>query len=160
VIAHLRYLSYVLRHKWHVFYAGLFLGVPLWRLIIHDLSKFSRAEWTPYVDYFFGAWWPKEDNDHPVRHAFELAWRHHWEHNPHHWNYWYRPEEDGTLRANWMPPTYVREMVADWYGAGMAQGKPDVAAWYQANTAIQLHPSARYLVTQVLKEAQRKGLIP
>lgn len=56
--AHLRYLRYVLLHKWYVFTAGCVIGgySPrwLWRLIVHDLSKFSRAEWTPYVCMFYG----------------------------------------------------------------------------------------------------------
>ena len=43
MLPHLRYLSYVLRHKWYVLWAGLWLGVPLWRLLIHDWSKFSRT---------------------------------------------------------------------------------------------------------------------
>lgn len=56
--AHLRYLRYVLLHKLYVFRAGVVIGgysIPwLWRLLVHDLSKFSRAEWTPYVCMFYG----------------------------------------------------------------------------------------------------------
>ena len=44
---HLRYLGYVVRHKWFVFRAGLRTGAPLWRLVIHDWSKFTPAEWGP-----------------------------------------------------------------------------------------------------------------
>lgn len=157
LLAHLRYLSYVLRHKWHVLYAGLFLGVPLRRLVMHDASKFSRAEWGPYVRRFFGG----APDDPGVRRAFNAAWRHHYEHNPHHPQYWLQLEEDGTMRANWMPPAYVREMVADWYGAGMAQGKPDIEGHYLANKdRYWLHPASRYLAQQVLQEAKRKRLIP
>jgi hypothetical protein len=53
VRAHLRYASYVTRHKWFVFRAGLKTRAPLWRLLIHDWSKLSRAEWTPYVWSFW-----------------------------------------------------------------------------------------------------------
>jgi len=52
MLTHLRYLTYVLRHKW--LYTGLFLGVPFWRLIVHDASKVSRQEWGPYVRRFYG----------------------------------------------------------------------------------------------------------
>jgi hypothetical protein len=153
MMPHFYYLSYVLRHKWHVLYAGLFLGVPLWRLLIHDWSKFSRAEWEPYVRRFFGKGTdPRE---------FEDAWQHHYSRNPHHPEYWQQVEEDGTIRANWMPPTYVREMIADWYGTSMAQGKSDIESYYLANKdRYQLHPSSRYLAQQVLQEAKRKRLIP
>ena len=157
---HVRYLAYLLRHKWYVAYAGVRLGVPLWRLLIHDWTKFTRAEWGPYVRRFFGARGSVLDKGADPQ-EFQDAWRHHYERNPHHPEYWRQPEEDGTLRANWMPPKYVREMVADWYGAGMAQGKPDIEGWYFANKErLPLHPGSRFLATQVLKEAQRKNLIP
>jgi hypothetical protein len=52
--SHLKYLHYVLRHKWYVLRAGLATGAPLWRLVIHDWSKFSPAEWSPYVRMFYG----------------------------------------------------------------------------------------------------------
>jgi hypothetical protein len=42
---HLRYLAYVLRHKWHVLIACRGLHVPLWQAIIHDWTKFLPCEW-------------------------------------------------------------------------------------------------------------------
>lgn len=51
--AHLRYLSYVVRHKWFVLLAGLRVRAPLWRLLIHDWSKFTPSEWGPYVRFFY-----------------------------------------------------------------------------------------------------------
>lgn len=158
--AHFGYLGYVLRHKWHVFYAGLFLGVPLWRLLIHDLSKFSRAEWGPYVRRFGGgnnSKWESPADDQ----EWKDAWLHHWTHNPHHWNYWRTPEaEDGTRDALPMSETYVREMVADWYGAGMAQGKPAIEAWYMANVGkMQLHPETKALANRFITEAVLSGVI-
>lgn len=51
--AHLQYLRYVLVHKWCTLIECYKLGI-LWRGIIHDLSKFSRAEWGPYVEWFYG----------------------------------------------------------------------------------------------------------
>ncbi len=130
--AHWRYLKYVLRHKWYVFVAGRALGLPIWQLLIHDLSKFSRAEWTPYVDYFYGSW-PREDNDAYERHAFQAAWRHHWQHNPHHPELWAGGPDGDPYKRVQMPLRFVAEMVADWYGAAMAQGKEDCWAWYRKN---------------------------
>ncbi len=55
---HIGYLRYVVRHKWLVFKAGLVIGgysLPwLWRLLVHDLSKFSLAEWSAYACFFYG----------------------------------------------------------------------------------------------------------
>lgn len=39
-----RFAWVILKHKWFVLLAGLEVGVPLWRLIIHDWSKFTPAE--------------------------------------------------------------------------------------------------------------------
>lgn len=43
--AHWNYFKYVIRHKWFVFIAGLQTGAPLWRLIIHDWTKFLLQMW-------------------------------------------------------------------------------------------------------------------
>ena len=39
MMRYINYASYVLRHKWHVFWAGCRIGVPLVALM-HDNSKF------------------------------------------------------------------------------------------------------------------------
>ncbi len=66
----------------------------------------------------------------------------------------------GSVAALQMPKRFAREMVADWIGAGRANGSRDVEGWYLANKGkLVLDDSTRYFVTQVLKEAQRKMLI-
>lgn len=165
--AHLVYLSYVVRHKWHVFWAGLRLGVPLRQLIIHDWVKFLPVEWFPYVRQFYnsdgtkrsvrdasGAYDPNAQSD-----AFKRAWLHH-QREPHHWQAWVSIGDGGSLVALPMPRRFAREMVADWIGAGRANSSRDAEGWYLKNKdKLVLHDSTRYLVTQVIKEAQRKGLI-
>src|SRR5687768_3679818 len=48
------------------------------------------------------------------------------------------------IAVNPMPEVYVREMLADWRGAGKALGFPDTAAWYAKNRDnIILHPDTR-----------------
>lgn len=53
MIKYLKYLRYLLRHKWYVgiecFKRGLY-----WRGIIHDMSKFRPAEFIPYTNFFYG----------------------------------------------------------------------------------------------------------
>jgi hypothetical protein len=83
---HLAYLWYVLRHKWFVFQEGRKLGLPLWQLIKHDWSKFSRAEWFPYAATFYNEDGSKKDYEETVE--FTIAWMHHQHNNPHHWQYW------------------------------------------------------------------------
>lgn len=164
--AHLAYLRYVLLHKWHVFYGCLKMGVPLWRAIMHDASKFSRAEWEPYVRQFYNPDGSKRSvrdatgNYDPNRQseAFQRAWEHHWTHNPHHWQYWCGG--DGSMLSA-MPETYIREMIADWYGAGMAiSGKREMLKWYEANkTKMILEDTTRRRVEELLDLACRRGLV-
>lgn len=147
---HLRYLYIVLRHKYYVYKYGRQLGVKRWTLIVHDLSKFNRAEWGPYVERFGSGRAGLEDKSGDNK-AFALAWRHHWQHNPHHWEYWIaRP---GPWPAE-MPETYVREMVADWKAASKVYaGKDDCTEWYNATKDRQaMHPNTRALVERLLND--------
>jgi hypothetical protein len=127
---HWKYLLYVLKHKWFVFLEGLKIGVPLWRLLIHDWQKFTPTEWGPYVDYFWR--YPGKDKPPAVREAFDRAWHHHQALGPHHWQYWLLVYDDqDEVKTIKMPASYMREMLADWRGAGRAiTGKDDTRNWY------------------------------
>jgi hypothetical protein len=160
---HLKYLIYLFKHKWFVLLAGLRVGgIPFWRLLVHDYTKFSKAEWSPYVDRFFRGNSGKEDKTYDPD-SFKEAWKHHWQNNPHHWEYWVnhlgaRSIYDNTHtqfeEAQIMPVTYVREMVADWIGAGRAiTGKWGIEGWYNNTKGKQnLHYLTRQLVEDILKE--------
>ncbi len=154
---HWRYLTYLARHKWFVFLAGRRTGAPVWRLLIHDWSKFLPVEWTPYAIRF--SWVCRLDQSQPVemsrrRDAFDRAWLHHQHWNKHHWQHFLLKEDAGGIRALPMPDSLTREMVADWMGAGRAiTGKWDVLSWYQANRErILLHPATRDLAERILRE--------
>lgn len=147
---HLKYLNYVLRHKWFVFLAGLKTGAPLWRLIIHDYTKFSIAEWSPYVNKFYGGRAGADLKGFDTN-EFKLAWKHHWHHNPHHWEYW---TKDYTEPIN-MPWNFVQEMVADWVGAGrtITGTWDELPMWYNKTKAQRvLHPSTKRRVENLLRE--------
>lgn len=203
---HLRYLVYLLRHKWFVFVAGLSTGAPLWRLLIHDWSKFLLSEWSAYVGQFYSG--------KPDQNAFDNAWLFHQRRNAHHWQFWVllddHPPSSGRrfglqsmddtrncylcrtgsgctegvelvdtsvcpespepyrlakecvdaanrYRALPMPEIYVREMVADWMGAGRAiHGHWEIQEWYDKNRQmIVLHPQTRTLVESILAEVVR-----
>lgn len=147
--AHLAYLQYVLRHKWFVFLACWDLHVPLWRALVHDWTKFLPSEWGAYVHTFYapdGSFRYEESLD------FARAWNLHQKRNKHHWQAWLLTWDRGETVPLEMPLTYVREMLADWIGAGRAiTGKNETPAWYQKNRAnIQLHPQTRQLVEFLL----------
>jgi Family of unknown function (DUF5662) len=156
---HLKYLWYVIRHKWFVFVECCKLGIP-WRGITHDLSKFRWSEWKPYVDYFYGKWgvrfnggmaweWTKNTK---VKNAFDHAWLLHQHRNPHHWQHWLLREDDGGTKIIRMPFGVLKEMIADWRGAGKAiTGKDDVVGWYRKNRdKIVLHDLDRQVVEDYL----------
>ena len=127
----LRYARLTILHKVFVFGACRRLSVPIWRAVIHDWSKFTPTELPYYGRHFFG---DKGDPD-----GFSLAWLHHQNHNPHHWEYWVtrsghrRPGDfaSGTAPIPLpMPAIYVREMIADWMGASRAYtGSWGIEGW-------------------------------
>lgn len=144
--AHLRYLSYVLRHKREVWKAGRKLRVSPWRLLIHDWSKFLPCEWSPYVAYFYGG-----TKTIDVQRAFDIAWLHHQHHQDHHWQHWVLTNDSGLIVVLPMPAACRREMLADWMGAGAALGKSDTPGWYRKNREIiQLHIDTRQWVEERL----------
>jgi hypothetical protein len=145
--AHVKYLVYVLRHKWFVLLAGLKTGAPLWRLLIHDWTKFLPREWGPYVAKYYGCGGDKVASD------YDRAWVHHQSSNQHHWQHWSGDE---------MPELVVREMVADWASVErLNAGTWDVARWYAVNgPAMLLHPHTRahveHLVSTVTFQPPRR----
>jgi hypothetical protein len=164
---HWLYGLYVARHKWYVLLAGLRRGVNPWQLIVHDLSKFRPDEWRPYAEWFYGAnggpWAPllrdpseawREEAAVRQR-AFQRAFLAHLHRNPHHQQHYVLPSQgDKPPVVFEIPERYVREMLADWDGAGRAiSGVVDCRDWYVRETLagrILLHPATRDRVDQLL----------
>lgn len=156
MVKYFKYLSYVVRHKYYVFIECCKLGIP-WRGLVHDLSKLLPSEFIPYANFFYGNnkrirdktgyYKPTDTGDT----AFDFAWLLHQKRNKHHWQWWILPEDKGGVKVFPMPDVYRKEMLADWRGAGKAQGKPDTKAWYLANSHnMQLHPETRTWVERQL----------
>jgi len=158
----LKYLSYILRHKWFVFVECARHGL-FWRGLVHDVSKFLPAEWRPYANWFYGVhgvtyeytgfYWA-QINHAAARLDFQRAWLFHQHRNPHHWQYWILHKDSGLSVALKMPRKYVVEMVCDWKGAGRAQGKTaahECRDWYLANRDVMhLHQDTRLEVETML----------
>jgi hypothetical protein len=149
----IKYLGYVLRHKFHVFKVCWGEGL-YWRGLVHDLSKFRPSEWFPYAEFFYGK--KKEQARDATGYykptntgnsAFDHAWLLHQHRNDHHWQWWISPQDDGGEVVMQMSPRAVKEMVCDWKGASIAQGfngRTDLVAWYRKNkTKMRLHPLTR-----------------
>lgn len=163
---YLKYLKYVLRHKWYVsiecFKRGLY-----WRGIMHDMSKFLPSEFLPYANFFYGEkpsqirdktgyYKPTDTGDRD----FDFAWLLHQKRNRHHWQWWILPEDNGGVKVVEMEEQYLIEMLCDWIGAGKAQGhfspKNDplleTRNWWVANNhKMQLGEKTRLYFTQLLE---------
>lgn len=122
ILVLLRYFFSVLFHKYCVLIAGLQINkslrstpfrVSFKRLLLHDLSKFSRAEFLPYAEKFYGA-----GNNHE---QFQQAWVHHVENNDHHSEHFIENYSFWIKQSTWpddlivhpMPDEAIVEMVAD-----------------------------------------------
>ena len=153
----MRYFWVTIRHKWFVLLASFKVGLPLWRALVHDLSKFLPVELFPYNDFFFG-----DRSDLP---GFARALLHHWNANPHHYQYWTdQPDHSGHYRKAFeqsgivqdgvfrMPKVCVREMIADWMGASKTHTESwDMADWLgKSLIKIKVHPDTMKDVISIL----------
>ncbi|KKM13503.1 hypothetical protein LCGC14_1715570 [marine sediment metagenome] len=155
---YLKYLWYVIRHKYFVFMECVKEGI-VWRGIAHDLSKLRPAEFFPYANFFYGNNKPKRDKTGYYKPtdtgdiSFNFAWLLHQKRNRHHWQWWVLPEDEGGLKILAMPGNDIREMICDWKGASRAQGHKSgtVPEWYKANKhKMSLHRRTRWLVEELL----------
>jgi hypothetical protein len=165
---HLKYLGYLLKHKWFVLVASVKIGAPIWQAIIHDLSKFRPSAWNAYAQFFY---WSKETKNEETMRAFpmfgcceaapygyfvddrfNIAWNHHQKRNKHHWQYWLLTQDTGETWVMPMPRRYVLEMVADWMGAGRAiTGRWEAREWYLANRhKMKFGHETRAIVHEIL----------
>jgi hypothetical protein len=157
---HWAYFKYVVRHKWGVWRGGRLLGVPRGRRLLHDWHKFLPREFFPYSRNFYhadgtprarrdasGAYDPTQ-----IGGDFDLAWLHH-QRAKHHWQAWISLGDGGAVKALEIPEVYLREMIADWIGAGLAQGRCDPCGWYAANRhKLVLHASSRQALEALLEQ--------
>ena len=105
------------------------------------------CEFVPYAKSFYGNYFPNKDwhgdirNQIPysrtqecIRKEFDKAWLHHQHSNKHHWQHWILRNDNGNVEILEMPDKYMKEMLADWIGAGIAiTGKLEVYDWYHKN---------------------------
>ncbi len=149
ILESLFYLFYLVEHKYYILLEGRKLGVGFWQLLLHDISKFSQAEFVPYLNRFY----PKEGRDKEEADIeFEVAWQHHVRHNPHHWQHWLEETDNGRVPKE-MPKNYALEMVADWKAVSR-KFKNDPYEWYRnRKSRIKLHENTARLVEYHLSGA-------
>lgn len=154
----MQYLILTLKHKIYVYRIGRLLGLGRLQLLLHDWTKLTPMELPHYQRQFFG------DKGDPA--GFIKAWTHHQNSNRHHWEYWI--PRTGHNRCDppyldnvpiQMPEKYVREMIADWMGAGKAYNgawpNPWDWKWFENSwhsIRERLHPDTQHLVLKIVDE--------
>ena len=104
----------------------------------HDISKNLEDEYKAYDDYFYGERTPE------VKRAFNYAWLKHIHRNPHHWQHWILPEDEGKIVALDMPDDCILEMICDWWsfswkknseahGFDLKAGLYEIFDWYKSH---------------------------
>ncbi len=157
--SHLRTIN---RHKWlvmkHCFKAGLYK-----QGLLHDLSKYSPAEFFTGVKYYQGNRSPNEAER--LEKGYSAAWLHHKGRNKHHLEYWtdYAPDGNHAMSGVKMPVKYVVEMFCDRVAASKTYRKElytdrDPFDYYdRSKDHYMLHPETRALLESLLVKLRDEG---
>lgn len=122
------HLKNVFKHRWYVFINCCKCGI-FWQGLVHDLSKFSLAEFIPAIKYATGKKSPHE-TEIEIK-GYSSAWLHHQGHNKHHPEYWLDYTHFDTPRQ--MPKKYVIEMFCDRLAASMIYKGKDFKSYDPLN---------------------------
>lgn len=160
IIKSIKHFKTVSKHKWEVgkmcFKCGLYK-----QGLLHDLSKFSRAEFKTSVKYFQGTSSPIDAEKKEK--GYSYVWLHHRGRNQHHWEYWIDNLGTKENKPAKIPYRYVAEMICDWIGAGKVymgdkwtQKSP--LEYYEKNKPTMIfHPDTQKLIEKLLKDIADYG---
>lgn len=120
----------------------------------HDSSKYSKEEFTPYMNHFYSEDGHRKDLDEQDDIEFEYAWLHHIHCNPHHWQYFILIHDTETPKETYldMPIEYIIEMLCDWNSFSSRNPESTAKTWYDSNKdEIKLSENTRKIVEQLVK---------
>ena len=156
-----KHLRVITKHRSAVFRNCVRAGIPL-RGFLHDLSKYSPAEFIPSAKHFDGHRSPNELER--ADQGFSYAWMHHKGRNRHHFEYWtdYNPKTKAMGPVK-MPLIFVIEMFCDRVGACMTyKGKDytDASAYEyfaRGKAKDRMHPETAALLEKLLIMLRDRG---
>ena len=151
------HIALVFRHKHRVFLNCAKCGIPF-RGLIHDLSKFSPAEFFESVRYYQG-------NRSPIgvcrrEMGVSMAWLHHKGRNKHHLEYWYDKE---CQIIPMMPYKYAVECVCDKLAATRTYAGKNydtslpLLHWHRYGSLTDGNPKTMRFIEQVFIDVRDKG---
>lgn len=112
----------ITKHRHKVIVHCFKAGIP-WRGLLHDLSKYTPAEFLAGARFYKGTRSPNEAEREEF--GYSKAWLHHKGRNRHHFEYWtdYNPQTKRVGPVK-MPLVFVKEMFCDRVAASkIYQGK-------------------------------------
>jgi len=161
---YLKYLKYVIKHKYYVAYFCFKNGL-YWQGIFHDISKFGWDTFITYANHFYSGKYTEGNSEtgysKPVKTddpEFDYSWLIHQRTQKHHYQFWILVNEKGILKFISIPDKYWIEMICDWYGASIATGKSNKSnykentrKWYlDHNVGNQINSCTRVLIENEL----------
>ena len=131
--------------------------------LLHDLSKYSPAEFLVGARYFCGYRSPNELER--LETGVSSAWLHHKGRNRHHLEYWvdYAPNDAKPMDGVRMPRRYLAEMFCDRIAASRTYLKGDytddapLAYYERSKHHYLLHPETRAELEQLLTMLAQQG---
>ena len=156
----IKHLRTILTHKYWVSHYCFTCGL-YWQGIIHDLSKFSPAEFIESARYYQGHRSPIDACKEAK--GYSKAWLHHRGRNKHHWEMWLDDFSKGTIAIK-MPYKYALEMMCDYLAAGRAYYKESFSIdkeydwWQTKKTSVIMHPDTYAFIEELFEEMYEKGI--
>lgn len=158
-----KHFKTITHHKYLVakgcFQVGLY-----WQGLLHDMSKYSPAEFLVGVKYYQGTRSP--NNAEREERGYSSAWLHHKGRNKHHYEYWqdYSLQgEKGLLTPVPMPDRYIAEMIMDriaaskvYQGADYTDAAP-LEYYRNSQENPSIHPDTQAVLERMLTMLAREG---
>ncbi len=155
------HLKTITKHRHKVIYHCAKCGI-LRRGLMHDLSKYSPAEFIPGVKYYLGTRSPNEAERNEK--GYSGAWLHHKGRNRHHFEYWtdYNMKERRVMPVK-MPFVFVVEMFCDrvaaskiYQGENYTDSHP-ITYFERGKDTRSIHPETSDLLESFLIMLSEKG---
>lgn len=158
----LGHLKTVTRHRNLVLLHCIKCGIPF-RGLVHDLSKFSPAEFIPGAMYYEAG--KRSPNEHEREEkGYSSAWLHHKGRNRHHYEYWYDVSTvSRTYEPVPMPLEFLKESFCDRVAAtkvykGEIYRNSDALDYFKSRPAEQLmHPCTACIMEKWLTMLAEEG---
>ena len=107
----------------------------------HDKSKYSYEEYDGYRAHFF----PIDEEKGFADSAFENAWRHHYQYNDHHWEYY-----KTIYGCCEIPKPALAELILDWIAMSMNPSSKAYDYYEKNKDKIKLNAETRKLLEKAL----------